>query len=1020
MTLSQIAVKRPIATLTLLVSMLALGTISLFRLPLEFYPKLAIPFVAIVVPYPNSNPTQVEKTVARPLEEALATLPDVKKLYSTSNADQCMVRLEFDWGLDLDVLRVLVREKVDQVKPALPDDIGEIQIYSFNTEDIPVLQGRISAPGVDLSQNYELLETRVANRIRRVPGVARVDLGGVEPREIFIDLRLDDLKAHRVDMGSLIARLRSVNTTLALGRVSDDGKRYSARAVGALTSLDELRNLPVDERGLRIADIAEISFEEPLLDHGRHLNREKAVALDVFKESTANTVETVEAVHRVITQEIGSDPLLQGINLFVWQDQAREIRSGIEGLRNSGMIGGALAILVLYFFLRRWDSTLVVSASIPISLLTTTAVMYFAGRNLNVLAMMGLMLAVGMLVDNAVVVLESIDRHHRKDPDTHRSAIIGGSEVATAITASTLTSVIVFLPLVLGGKDDITIFLGEAGFAIAVSLLCSLVVSLLMIPLLSAHLLRRRTAVEPPAIHWLEDRYVRVLGWTFRHKAWTFLIVTGAFVVGILPLALGLVETSTFAGGMNRRLFMQYEFSDFTFISDAERTVDQVEEFLYANKDEFLVRDLYSYFQENLAQTVIILAKEGLGDNEVKQLRKKIRDALPTIPGVKLNFDEESDEAGSTTYFAVKLFGNDLLALNRWSETVAGKLDEIEDVEDVLASSRNQFREVQARLDPDKARKLGLAPQDMADIFSFTLGGIRLPRLSTGEREVEINLALARQDRENLADLRQLVVGNAGDRPVQLGEIADFQIVPRAQSIERENRKIRVEVRAAFDGEKFEPTKEKITEMMDALGLPSGISWSWNDRIQEQGEQGQQMALNFLLALALVYVLMSSLFESLTQPFAILFAIPFSLVGATWLLFATGTPFNLMANMGVLILMGIVVNNGIVLLDRVNHYRAQGLDREEASLRAGRDRLRPILMTAATTILGLLPLAVGSTGVGGWVYYYPLARTVMGGLMTSTLLTLVVLPYINLGIESLADWAKSVWAQSSPGRVEVT
>ena len=485
-------------------------------------------------------------------------------------------------------------------------------------------------------------------------------------------------------------------------------------------------------------------------------------------------------------------------------------------------------------------------------------------------------------------------------------------------------------------------------------------------------------------------------------------------MVGILPLALNLVETSTFAGGMNRRLFMQYEFSDFTFMSDAERAVDQVEEFLYANKEEFLVRDLYSFFQENLAQTVIILAKEGIGDDEVKELRKKIRDALPPLPGVKTFFDEDSDEGGSTTYFAVKLFGNDLPALSRWSETVAERLEQVEDVEDILASSRNQFREVQARLDPDRAQKLGLAPQDMADIFSFTLGALRLPRLSNGEREVEINLALARQDRENLVDLKGLVVSNAEGRPIQLGEVADFQIVPRAQAIERENRKIRVEVRAAFDGEKFGPTKEKITEMMDVLGLPPGISWSWNDRIQEQGEQGQQMALNFLLALALVYVLMSSLFESLTQPFAILFAIPFSLVGANWLLFATGTPFNLMANMGVLILMGIVVNNGIVLLDRVNHYRAQGLDREEASLRAGRDRLRPILMTAATTILGLLPLAVGSTGVGGWVYYYPLARTVMGGLMTSTLLTLIVLPYINLGIGSLADWAKNVWAGSTP------
>lgn len=1012
MSLPRLAVTRPITTLMLLVTVLVVGGLSVIRLPLEFYPKLSIPFVAVVVPYPNSNPTQVEKTVARPLEEVLATLPNVKKLRSTSDADQCQIQLEFDWGLDLDVLRVLVREKVDQVEARLPPDIGDIQIYSFNTSDIPVIQSRISAPGVDLSRNYELLETRVVNRIRRVPGVARVTLDGVEPREVFIDLRLNKIKAHRVDLAGLIHRLQSVNTTLALGRLSENGRRYSARAVGALTSLDEIRSLAVDDRGLRLGDIADVRFEEPPVDHGRHLDREKAVALEVFKESTANTVSTVEAVKKVITEEIGKDPLLKGIHLFIWEDQAREIRSGIEGLRDSGLMGGALAVLILYFFLRRWDSTLIVSASVPISLLATTAVMYFAGRNLNVLSMMGLMLGVGMLVDNAIVVLEAIDRRHRDEPDTRRSAIQGASEVAVAITASTLTSVIVFLPLVLGGKDDITIFLGEAGFAISISLLASLVVSLLMIPLMAGRLLRRQRTREPRVVGWLENRYVGVLGWTFRHKAWTFVIVTFFLVAGFLPFSLGLLETSTFSGSINRRLFMSYDFSDFAYQSDAQRAVDRIEDFLYAHKKEFLVRDVYSYYAENLAQTTIVLTQEDMNDAEIKALRKRIRDALPEIPGVKAYFRDEGDEGGSTTYFAVKLFGNDLDALEHWSEVTARKLETVDGVEDVLATARNARREVEAHLDPDRARKLGLDPRDMADIFSFTLGGIRLPRLNTGEREAPINLALARPDRENLGDLRQLTFGSAEGRPIQLGEVADFRIVPRAPTIERENRQIRVAIRAAFEGKNFGPTRAKITTLMNSLGLPPGITWSWNDRIQEQGEQGQQLALDFLLALCLVYVLMSSLFESLTQPFSILFAIPFSLVGATWFLALTGTPFNLMANMGVLILMGIVVNNGIVLLDRVNHYRAQGLDREEAALRAGRDRLRPILMTASTTILGLLPLALGSTGVGGWAYYYPLARTVMGGLASSTFLTLVVLPYVNIGVEKGADWARRVWVGS--------
>jgi HAE1 family hydrophobic/amphiphilic exporter-1 len=1013
--LPQLAVRRPVTTAMLLVSVLVLGLISAARLPLAFLPTLDLPFVMVIVPYPNSNPTQVEKTIARPLEEVFATLPDLKKLRSRSSADRCEMQMEFSWGLELDVIRMLVREKLDQARPGLPRDIGEIQVYSFNTTDIPIVQARISAPGVDMSQNYALLEERIVNRLRRIPGVARVQLGGVEPRQIFVDLRVEKVKAHRVELGPLVERLRSSNATLALGPVALDGRMYAARAVGSLKSLDEVRGLAVNDQGLRLGDIADLRYEEPPVDFGRHLNREQAIALDVFKESTANTVQTVEAVQRMITAEIASDPLLKGISLFTWEDQAREIRSGLDGLSSSGLQGALLAVLVLYYFLRRWDSTLIVAAAVPISLLATTAVMYFAGRNLNVLSMMGLMLGVGMLVDNAIVVLESIDRKHRDEKDVQRSALVGTQEVAMAITASTLTSIIVFLPLIVGVKNNITIMLGEAGFTISVALGASLLASLLLVPLLASWVLRPRQTPPAYGLAWLEERYARILRWTLRRRGFTFLIVTGAFVLAFLPFPLKLLETSTFSGGINRRLFMTYDFADFVYKSEAEQRVRQVEDYLYAHKDEFYVRDVYSYFGDNEAQTTIVLAQEDLPDPFLKELRQKIRKDMPELPGVKLRFEDDSDEGGSTTFFAVRLFGNDVEGLNAWAETVARRLEAMESVEDVVTSARQGRKEIQARLDTERARRLALQPRDMADVFGFTLGGLRLPRFNTGEREVEMNVSLALEDRENLDDLRQLVVSTREGRPVTLGEVADFQVVQRAQVLQRENRKLRVSVNAAFEGKEFGKQREKIAAMMNGLGLPPGITWSFNDRIQEQDAQGQQMLLNFALALALVYIVMASLFESLAQPFAILFSIPFSLLGATWLLAATGTPFNLMANMGVMILMGIVVNNGIVLLDRVNHYRREGHGREEAIELAGRDRLRPILMTALTTVLGLLPLALGKTGMGGWAYYYPLARTVMGGLLSSTLLTLIVLPYVSDTIERLVGWAGRLWSASAPG-----
>ena len=348
----------------LLVSVLVMGGIAMARLPLAYLPEVDAPFIGVQVPYPNSNPQQVEKEVVKPVEEILSTLSGVKKLSSQANADQAQFFLEFDWGQALDIVRMQVSEKMDLVKPDLPANIGEIVIFSFNTNDIPVVQARVSAKGVDLSENYDLIEARILNRLRRIPGVARVDLDGVEPREIYIALVLDKIGEHGVDVGSLIQRLQGASSNLVLGQIEDGGMRFSARAVGAFSSVEEIGNLMIDDRGLRLKDIAEIEYEEPPIPHGRHLDMQKAVGLDVYKESTANTVDVVERVTAVIQEDIDNDPLLAGVTLFVWEDQGEEIIGGLTGLLKAGTIGALLAIFSLYFFLRRMDSTIIVSMSI--------------------------------------------------------------------------------------------------------------------------------------------------------------------------------------------------------------------------------------------------------------------------------------------------------------------------------------------------------------------------------------------------------------------------------------------------------------------------------------------------------------------------------------------------------------------------------------------------------------------------------------------------------------------------------
>ena len=1015
MNLPRLAVQRPVTTVMMLISIMVIGGIAMARLPLAFLPTVDVPFIGIVVPYPNSNPTQIEKEIIKPVEEALSTLSGVKRLRSTASADNAEFQMEFTWGHNLDIVRMQVSEKIDQVKRSLPAGIGEIVIFSFNTNDIPVVQARISAAGVDLSKNYDLLETRVVNRIRRIPGVARVDLNGVAPREIFIDLVLDKVKEHRVDVGTLIQRLQGASSNLVLGQVTSDGLRYTARALGAFESLEAVQNMPVNERGLRLSDIAEIRYEEPPIAFGRHLDRQYAVALEVFKESTANTVDVVRTVMRVITEDIDQDPLLKGVNLFVWQDQAKEITDSINGLREAGIIGAILAVLILYYFLRRFDSTLIVSLSIPFSVIAACGIMYFMGKTLNILSMMGLMLGVGMLVDNAIVVLESIDRRHREEEDTRQAALDGTRAVSMAVICSTLTSVIVFLPLIVGAKSELTTWLGEVGIAISISLACSLFSSLSLIPLMSARLLRRSRTASNRQMERLEHVYARVLGWTLRHKGWSALIVVGGLVIGFIPFPLKLVEMAQFSGTRNNRLFLRYEFADFVYKSDAERAVDTIEAFFESQKERFMVKSLYSFYTDNEAGTVITLTRDDMIDREMRELRKEVRAALPQVPGARIFFHEDADEGGTSTYFAIKFFGQDSGILQRLATEAERRVATIPGIEDITTSLKKGRNEIQVVIDRAKALRHGLTAEDVSQIFQFTLGGMRLRRFNAGDREVETWLALRLEDRQNLEDLRKLQIGSASGQQILLADIASFQMVRRAQEIQREDRKVKVSVNATYEGKDWPKIKKEIEGLMNAFDMPAGYVWSWDDRIIEQGEENQQMATNFLLALILVYLVMASLFESLAQPFAILFSIPFAIPGAAWLLAATRTPFNLMSQIGLLMLFGIVVNNGIVLLDHMNQLRAAGVPREEAILQAGRDRLRAILMTAATTICGLVPLAIGNTGVGG-VYYYPLARTMIGGLISSTVLTLLVLPYINLGVENVALWAKRLWAASGPPR----
>lgn len=1016
MSLPRLSVNRPVTTAMLLLGALTLGAISFTRIPLAYLPDVDFPAVFITVPYPNSNPLQIEREIVRPLEEALATIPGARRTNATATADRAQLQLDFTWGETVDVARAKVFEAVEDARPDLPADVREIFVNTFSTTRIPIVEARISAPGLDLSANYERLERRIADPIRRVPGVARVDLSGVEPREVRIDLRADRIAAHRVDIGQVAARVENLNRNLPLGSIRAEEGVTPVRGFGALDAIHQIGAFPLNERGLRVADIAEVTYREPPIGFGRHLDDEAAIGLSVFKSAEANTVEVATAVTALIESGIAADPALAGISLLVFEDQAAQITSGLAGIRTEGLLGAVLAVFVLFLFLRRVDTTSIVSLTIPMSIIAAAIILYFAGRSLNVLSMMGMMLGVGLLVDDAIVVLESIVREHGRGLRAKAAAIVGAHAVSGPVIASTITTAIVFLPTVVGAKNPMSIWLGEIGLALSLTVFCSLFISLTLIPLVSSRLLARRASAAPRWTERLADAYQRLLRVTLRRR-WITAGVAAAFLVSaILPFFLGL-STAVFAGLNRNRIFLAYEFGDFHHRADAERVVDRVEDALRPLREPLGIESVYSYFAENEAQTVLSFGDEHVSDDEGAELRDRIREALPTLPGVRILFgDDDRDTGGSSMFFRVNLYGDDSGELTALAERAAEGLASVEGVTDIESREESPRREVVVRPRLEEAALYGITPRDLSDIFGFSLGGRRLRRFQTGEREVEVLLTMSQQDVSRVEDLRNFTLIGDGGAPVRLGNLADFEIVERKRAVRRVDRKGVATVRASYEGEDWNAAREEIEAGMDALALPPGVSWSFGERISRQDTDLRNMAVNYLLALLLIYIVMAAQFESLSHPFAILVSIPYALWGAAWLLLATGSPFNLMAQIGLLILMGIVVKNGIVLIDHVNALRRGGMERSEALLVGGRERLRPILMTAGATMLALVPMSLGRAGLDG-LYYYPLARTVIGGLAASTVLTLVILPFFYTLLDDLGLRARRLWRDSTPAAV---
>lgn len=989
--ITRFALTRPVTLCMLFLSLLVFGLIASRMLPLEKFPGIDIPEIYVHVPYPNATPSETERLITRPVEEALATVTGIKKMRSFSKEDGADISLEFNWEEDINTKSIEVRERLDNMRHLLPRDVERVMVYQFNTSDMPIFQLRISSER-DLAMAYDLLERVIKRPLERVPGVSKVELYGVDKRQVTIRLDPQRMRNLQVDPVQLVQLLQESNFAMTAGELRNPNESILVKPVGEFASLDEIRALPI-RAGLTLGAVADVMLELPKRIEGRHLHQTYAVGMNVFKESNANLVDVSRAAIAVV-DAAGKDPAFNGINLFLMDDTAKGVTDSLSNLLGSGAMGALLSFGVLYLFLRHIPTTLVVVLSVPVSIAITLGAMYFLGYSLNILSMMGLMLAVGMLVDNSVVVTESIFRERAADPDTKRATELGVHRVSLAVLAGTATTAIVFLPNIIGQKVDVTVFLEHVAIAITIALGVSLLMALTLIPFLTTKIKQIHSS-DNAAPSKVDKFYGRCLRWVMASPK----AATGIAFLLLFSIAIPISQVSggDDDDGDSNRAFLNYNVQGNYNLAEVEQEVKRMEAYLYQHQDEYEIESVYSYYTPNHAISIIMFNDTLV--KPVSEIKEAIRKGWPQLVRSQPSFGW-SDNGGG---MQVHLSGPSTEMLTKLAADIVPVISQIKGLEDVRSEIADGQFEMQIQLNNEELQRQGLDASEVAQAVTLALRGTNLRTFRSDEQgEVQLRVLYDEKVSHSPAELAAIPVLVKDNVVITLAQVAELKVEPLLSEIRRFNRQTTLAIGMNMNKDlTMDKAREELTKRLNQLQLPAGYAWSFEGSFQYQDEAQGIMQINMLLAVAMIYLVMAALFESLIMPTAVIGSLLFSFVGVFWAFLFTGTSMGIMGMIGMLVLMGIVVNNGIVLVDRINQLRNEQPDAELVPLiiEACEARLRPILMTVSTTVLGLLPLAFGDATIGGdGPSYAPMAIAIIGGLVFSTLTSLLLVPLTYWGL----------------------
>jgi len=1013
MSIPRLAIERPVTMFMISMVIILLGGISLTRLPVDLMPDTQMPTITVRVNYQGVGPLEMEELVTRPIDQAVSAVAGLERVDSTSSEGNANIRLNFAWGSDLAEAADEVRTRLDRVRGRLPEDADPPTVFKFDSTAMPIM-------GIGVQGDFdpvtlrELAQNDLSPRLERVAGVAAVTVNGGLRRQIRVDLSREKLTALNLAPDRVIQILRTENQNIPLGEVNDADRTLLLRSPGQFTNIEEIKNIVVMTRDgvpVYMRDIAEVRDTTEDRRSFMRIDGVNGIRMQVTKQSGTNTIQIAEGVKREVAR-INSE--VDGVRLQVLDDQSRFIQRAIGNVQEHAMIGGILVILIIFVFLRDLKSTLIICTSIPISVIGTFALLYFGGYTLNTLTFGGLALGIGMIVDAAIVVLENTYRHLEMGKDRMTAAIDGTEEVWSAILASTLTHIAVFVPMLfLTGVSSI--MFGQLAAVVSFSLAMSLLVAVTIVPVLCSRYL------DPPHVAhgksgvmgsfnrtidgWLnrlDEFYARMLHLALAHRPTVFATGFALFIVAIVLMQ-----------GIGFEFQPQTDEGEVRV--DAELAVGTRIE-----RTEAMMIGLEERIREVVPETVRLITQAGGGggfgnssthrgnvdillvprDERTRsneEISMALRRELNGIPGVVVRARPSGGQqmrgmggGGQDSRLSIEILGHDLETSKNIAEDLKTLLDSTPGIADTRLQREEGRPELAVRVDRDKAALLGLTVTGVANTIRTNVAGTQAAMYRDAGNEYPIIVRLREQDREQVAEVGDVLLSTPSGQVLPAKNVMVIDRGTGPVSIERKNQERVQRVNAETEVTLSEAVTA-VQERLSEIRVPRDFAVGFGNEVEEQARSFRELQLVLILAIILVYTVMASQYESLRDPFIIIFSIPLAAIGVVGMLMITGTPFSMQAYIGVIMLAGIVVSNAILLVDYTNTLRHRDkMELRAAIEQAGRHRLRPILMTSLCTSLGLVPMALG-IGEGAEMQA-PLARVVIGGLMTSTIITLVFVP----------------------------